>query len=416
MLVEFSVANFRSIRERQTLSLVAAPAAKELNDRNVMEAGAPATPPLLRSAVIYGANAAGKSNLILALEFVRSFVRDSARESQLGDAVEITPFLMDADSSSQPSEFELIFVQGGVRYQYGFTVNRHEVLSEWLSAYPEGRPQRWFERGLGDELWFFGSNFRGQKQVWKDLTRKNALFLSTAVQFNADQLTPVFEWFRDRLRIISPGSHISSSFSVHQCENDEAMRGVIANFLRAADIDIDAIECERRKVNAAALPDHLPEDLRARLLDQGVVNLRIRHKTPIGTHVALDIDDESQGTRKLFALAGPWLDVLANGWVLLVDELDTSLHPHVMRHVVQMFNDPAVNLHQAQLIFSTHDTSILDPELFRRDQIWFVEKDAHLQSRLYPLTDFSPRKGENFGRGYLQGRYGAVPFVGELRV
>jgi AAA15 family ATPase/GTPase len=135
-----------------------------------------------------------------------------------------------------------------------------------------------------------------------------------------------------------------------------------------------------------------------------------------GMDVLLDMDDESGGTQKLFALAGPWLDVLANGWVLLIDELDTSLHPLLMRHLIGLFHNPDINKSGAQLVFSTHDTTILDAQVFRRDQVWFVEKDRNLASHLYPLSDFSPRKGENYARGYLQGRYGALPFVGELRL
>ena len=140
------------------------------------------------------------------------------------------------------------------------------------------------------------------------------------------------------------------------------------------------------------------------------------HKALDGREVLLSINDESGGTQQLFSLAGPLLDVLRRGLVLVIDELDTSLHPLLMRKLVQMFHDPAINSNNAQLIFSTHDTTILDSEIFRRDQIWFVEKDRTLQTRLYPLTDFSPRKDENFGRGYLQGRYGALAFIGEWRI
>lgn len=155
--------------------------------------------------------------------------------------------------------------------------------------------------------------------------------------------------------------------------------------------------------------------MRATLLREGLPVPRLRHRSAGERSVDFSLDEESNGTQKLFALAGPLLDVLKNGRVLVVDELDTSLHPALMRHVLGLFHDPATNPLGAQLIFTTHDTSVLDRSLLRRDQVWFVEKDRAQQSRLYPLADFHPRKEESFGRGYLQGRYGAVPFVGAWR-
>lgn len=419
MLVEFSVANFRSIRERQTLSMVAA-SGREHREHNAFDPAAPATPDLLRSAVVYGANAAGKSNFIAALSFVQELVLDSAKKGQKGDAISVVPFLMDHDSANKPSEFELIFVQDGVRYQYGFSVTRQRVESEWLVAYPKGKPQSWFARKAGSDDWNFGSNFRGRRKVWQETTRDNALFLSTAVQLNAEQLNPVFDWFRSRLKIIAHYARVAPDFSVEQCESETSLRKQILDFLRMADLGIGDIRIERLKFDATMLPEDMPETLRQQLLkemaDKEFADVRFAHRAAGGADVLLDMEDESGGTQKLFALAGPWLDVLANGWVLFIDELDTSLHPLLMRHLIGLFHDSEINKKNAQLMFSTHDTTILDAQVFRRDQVWFVEKDRDLASHLYPLSDFSPRKGENYARGYLQGRYGALPFVGELRL
>jgi AAA15 family ATPase/GTPase len=419
VLVEFRVTNFRSIRELQTLSMVAA-TGKEHRGTNVFDSEAPATPELLRSAVIYGPNAAGKSNLILALRFVHDFVLNSASKGQKGDAIPVVPFLMDADSADAPSEFELIFVERGVRYQYGFALTRQRVEAEWLIAHPKGSPQRWFDRKSGADDWSFGSNFRGQRKIWQETTRDNALFLSTAVQLNAEQLNPVFDWFRNRLRLINPYARVMPDFSISQCESNPGVQKQIIDFLAMADLGIGDVKVDRRKFDPSMLSEDIPEAFRQQFLkdmaDQEFADVHFSHRTSDGRDVLLDMDDESGGTQKLFALAGPWLDVLANGWVLVIDELDTSLHPLLMRQLVGMFNDPVVNTKGAQLVFSTHDTSILDREIFRRDQVWFMEKDRRLQSHLYPLTDFSPRKEENFARGYLQGRYGALPFIGELKV
>lgn len=422
MLIEFSVSNFRSIRERQTLSL-AASAGDELRATNVIAAGAPATPDLLRSAVVYGPNAAGKSNLILALQFIQSLVVNSAQRGQQGDEINVSPFLMDGgDAVAEPSEFELIFVEGGVRYQYGVVLTRQRIESEWLIAYPKGSPQTWFERDASsDDGWKFGANFKGQRKLWQDATRDNALFLSTAVQLKSEQLLPVFDWFRLRLRVIAPYTRLAPVFSIQECERDEQIKASIVGFLKSADLGIEGVKISRHKVklDESQLPKDMPEQVRQQLvrsMSQERTELHLLHKTPDGKDVSLGLNEESGGTQQLFGLAGPLLDVLRRGRVLVVDELDTSLHPLLMRNLVRMFHDPDINRENAQLIFSTHDTTILDREIFRRDQVWFVEKDRQLQTRLYPLTDFSPRKDENFGRGYLQGRYGAVPFVGDLRI
>lgn len=422
MLIEFSVSNFRSIRERQTLSL-AASAGDELRTTNVIKTGAPATPDLLRSAVVYGPNAAGKSNLILALQFIQNLVLNSAQGGQQGDEIKVSPFLMDGgEAVAEPSEFELIFVEGDVRYQYGVVLTRQRIESEWLIAYPKGSPQTWFERDASGEAgWKFGANFKGQRKLWQDATRDNALFLSTAVQLKSEQLLPVFDWFRLRLRVIAPYTRLAPVFSIQECERDQQIQSNVVDFLKSADLGIDGIKISRHKVkpDEIQLPKDMPEQVRQqvmRTLALERTELHLLHKTPDGKDVLLGLNEESGGTQQLFGLAGPLLDVLRRGRVLVIDELDTSLHPLLMRNLVRMFHDPEINRENAQLIFSTHDTTILDREIFRRDQVWFVEKDRTQQTRLYPLTDFSPRKDENFGRGYLQGRYGAVPFVGELRI
>lgn len=423
MLIEFSVSNFRSIRERQTLSLVAGKG-DELRATNVIEAEALATPDLLRSAVVYGPNAAGKSNLILALQFIQSLIVNSAQRGQQGDSISVTPFLMDdGDAAARPTEFELVFVERGVRYQYGVTLTQQRVETEWLIAYPKGSPQTWFERDArSDDGWKFGANFKGQRKLWQDSTRDNALFLSTAVQLKSEQLLPVFDWFRLRLRVIAPYTGFQPTFSIQECERDGEIRSSVVSFLKSADLGIDDIRIQRRKVklDEAQFPKDMPEPVRQEviknLLTNGLTELHLVHRTGSGKDILLGINDESGGTRQLFGLAGPLLDVLRNGWILVIDELDTSLHPVLMRKLVQMFHDPVINRNNAQLIFSTHDTTILDREVFRRDQVWFVEKDRQLQTHLYPLSDFSPRKDENFGRGYLQGRYGALPFIGEWRI
>ncbi len=424
MFLEFNVTNYRSIRNTQTLRMAASSYYKGLEETNCFKSGVNGLPNLLRAAVVYGPNAAGKSNLFRALQFMQNFVLKS-HSHQEGQTINAAPFALDSSKRKEPSEFEILFVQDDVRYQYGFTVNRERVTKEWLLAFPEGKGQRWFERDYNvktnADRWYFGSKFTGRRQIWQEATRKNALFLSTAIQLNNEQLKPVFGWFQDRLATILPGAQINLQLSIDQCASEEGTQHIMA-FMNSADISISGITVKKIPIppmKPEMLPPDMPQPLQEQVMRdmQGkeIPDIRFLHKTNSGEAVPFHFGDESDGTRKLFAYAGPWLDVLAKGRVLFIDELDTSLHPLMVRFLVGLIQNMEINKYNAQLIFTTHDTSVLDTELFRRDQIWFVEKDREQASRLYPLSDFKPRKGEALEKGYLNGRYGALPFIGELR-
>lgn len=421
MLIQFNVKNYRSIRDRQSLSLVMAKG-DELKATNTFDAKAPATGKLLRSAVIYGANAAGKSNLLGAMKTMKLIVVDSASKGQQGEELPVTPFRLNSETEGSPSEFEVIFVAKGVRYQYGFSASKTRIHEEWLIAFPNGRPQRWFTRtwiDSGEQYeWEMGSALVGQKQLWQDSTRDNALFLSTAVQLNSKQLQPVFDWFSSILRMTGFQS-IGSTFTASLCK-DADQRSKVLEFLRAADLDIQDVKVTSERMTEKHLPADLPESVKKKILEdfkgKEFYDIKTLHRTSNGNEVEFDFDEESDGTQKLFDLAGPWLDVLNNGYVLFVDELHDNLHPKLVRFLIDLFQSDAANLNNAQLVFTTHETSILNQDIFRRDQIWFCEKDSDQATRIYPLTDFSPRKGrENLEAAYLAGRYGALPYVRMLR-
>ncbi len=414
MLVEFRTQNFRSLRDEQVLSLVASPD-KSLLDTHALDTGLKAAPHVLKSAVVYGANASGKSNLIKALQYMRDVVLMSAT-LQPGQAfARLQPFRLDAVSASQSTAFEVTFILDGVRYQYGFAMNAQRIVSEQLLVYKAFKPQRWFERHFdaesGKDAYEFGPGLKGAKTLWEGATRPNALFLSMAVQLNSEALRPVYDWFAHRLVILNEHAPLSPQFSLEMLKL-EAQRKAIGEFLRAADISIADVEVATKQATVHSIRFDLATGKREEETgEQTVDEVRFHHLTEHGQAV-FDLADESSGTRNLLFLAGPVLDILSNGQTLVVDELDTSLHTLLVQALVRLFHRPEANTGGAQLVFTTHDTSLLDAYgLFRRDQVWFVEKRPDQSSSLYPLLDFSPRKNEALERGYLQGRYGALPLL-----
>ncbi|MHB1938525.1 MAG: AAA family ATPase [Acidobacteriaceae bacterium] len=430
MLIEFRVANFRSFRDRQTLSLVAG-SGGEHRAHNVVASEDRKALNLLRTAVVYGPNAAGKSNLFRALHAFQWLVQFSASALQPGQPLPVvTPFRLVQESSEGPSEFEITFLNDDqVRYQYGCAVRPDRVVREWLIAYPQGRPQRWFERNHeaeGDKVWWFGGHFlgdRAQIKVWQDSTRDNALFLSTALQLNNTQLRPVFTWLTQRLIVLAPGVEMNPFLSLELLRTPDGQQRVM-DFMRAADIDIDRLELKEEALSDSAAP-----------LPPGAIRLRLELGLPLGgvvppgkhvrvlawhkrkddgQEISFNLNEESDGTRKLFEFVGGLLRAMDSGATLCIDELDRSLHPQITRFLVKLFHHPQHHGKNAQLIFSTHDVTLMTAELLRRDQIWFVEKSDQGASRLYPLIEYSPRKGEALERGYLKGRYGALPLIGLL--
>jgi uncharacterized protein len=414
MLVEFRVKNFRSLRDEQVLSLVAS-TDKSLRDTHTLATGLNAVPKLLRSAAVYGANASGKSNLIKALQYMRGVVTESATVIQPGQTYAVQPFRLDAESAKEPTEFEVTFILNGVRYQYGFAMTAQRIVSEHLLVYKAFKPQRWFTRQFDEEadrdVYDFGTGLKGSKTLWEGATRPNALFLSMAVQLNSDALRPVFDWFINGLVIFNEQARLGLQTSIQMLQQAEG-RKQICDFLTAADISIADIEVVTRKVSGQAVHFDLAAgktEVRPEEMEEH--QLRFSHVTEQGRAV-FDLAEESSGTRSLLFLAGPVMDILRKGLTLIVDELDTSLHTLLVRELVRLFHRPDVNAGGAQLIFTTHDTSLLGaPDLFRRDQLWLVEKDRDQASKLVSLSEFSPRKNEALERGYLMGRYGGVPFL-----
>lgn len=420
MLIEFKVSNYKSFAvESQTLSLVAN---KDSNlwERNCFESKTGTVGlPLVRAAVLYGANASGKSNLIAALACMRRIVARSATNIQEGQALNITPFLLDKKISNKPTTFEIIFIEDNTRYQYGFSATDTRIVEEWLVAFPKPKGQNWFLRKYDTKTdqyeWHYSSHLKGTRHIWERATRSNALFLSTAVNLNSEQLRPVFNWFVNKLFLLESNKGLSIDFTIDALKKNK--RKEILQFLQAADLGITNIEVKERKAYRIVMQNDDTGQSSIKNVEVTLPEVKFYHHCKNSSEpISFAFSEESEGTQRLFAYAGYVLKLLEQNHVLVADELSSSLHPTLMRFLLKLIHDPKLNKANSQLFFTTHDTTLLDTTLFRRDQVWFMEKNQEQASQLYPLTDFSPRKDEALEKGYLRGRYGAIPFIGELEL
>ena len=447
MLIEFRVKNFRSFRDQQTLSLIAT-SDKELRDTNTSKTPA-FKHPLVRSAIIYGPNASGKSNLILALGFVHLFMLTAVNSppthgQRAIDHPLLRPFLLASQERQEPTEFELIFMHQDVRYQYGLILDRERIHEEWLIAFPKGQPQTWFERRLRtddigeqerkgqpsffDEVlgaehdrytWDFGPRLSGEKQRWAERTRLDVPYLAAAATYGNAQLRTVFDWFATKLAVLNPwGRPDLFGETARLAADNPDLRAKLRALLAHADVGIDDFSVRVVPASDDTSFARLPSEIQQALsgINFQRTEVRMRHTAPETTEgwIELPGEDESLGTQRFFSIAGPIIQALERGQVLAVDEIDDSLHPLLVRRLVELFHSPETNPHSAQLVMNTHDATMLDTRLFRRDQIWFTEKERTGSSQLYPLSDYSPRKDEALSKGYLHGRYGAVPALFDL--
>ncbi|MFM7878406.1 MAG: ATP-binding protein [Microcystis flos-aquae TF09] len=409
MLIEFSVGNYRSFKDVVTLSMVAADEAAdndELDKNNVFKVNQNFS--LLKSAAIYGANASGKSNLILALYFMQSFVINSSK-LQITDKIDLEKFRLSSETEDKPSFFKIVFYLDNKTYEYSFEVTQERVISEGLSCTPKTRKTNIFSREK-DKIKYSKSLMKG-KDV-KDLTKKNTLFLSIAAQFNDPLAGKILLWF-SRLKIIS-GSQLENlrQLSIDYLSREQNLKNEIVSLIKKLDLSIKdmSIEVGRKPLDNfhKDIPDtvynsietyHEKYDLEGKVI--GLESFQLNKH-------------ESRGTQKLFALLAPILSVLKASEVLIIDELDSLLHPLMAIAIIGLFNSQQTNPKNAQLIFATHDVNLLSNQLFRRDQIWFTEKNRQEATDLYSLVEFDIDNNASFEQDYIQGRYGAIPFIGDL--
>lgn len=425
MLIEFRVENHRSIKDEQVLTMEATPRVGEVDDVRPRSIDG-FEKPLLPAAVFYGPNASGKSNLLAALCFMRDAVRWSFREWEPDGGVPRDAFRW-GTKRSEDSLYEVTFLLHETKFEYGFSLSDATVTEEWLYCWPNGRKQTWFER-VGQDF-KLGENLEGPNKASREVTRPNSLFLSAAAQNNHDQLLNVYWWFR-QIYPVNLQNTRNAVFASRHFTYEALLRDSRSGFAQQS--LFPDFEFEDDDPSIATIAKNQIRDL-LKAADLGIVDVRMAtEKTARGRVLRrvyflheegnddawLPLEDESKGTQTLFGLITPIFYALTGGGLLLVDELESSLHPLLGKSIVEMFNQPASNPKNAQLLFTTHDTNLLGNTLgeapLRRDQIWFTEKDKSGATSLYPLTDYKPRKGENLERGYLQGRYGAIPFLGDM--
>lgn len=420
MLIEFSVSNFRSFRECQTLSMVATPRLRKRENVFKPELKGEKFPDLLKVAVIYGPNASGKSNLLKALGVVQEIAE---REPSTRDIpLPVASFCFDAALAGQPSLFELHFIHTGMRYQFNLAVTSERIVGEKLLFFPKGHESLLYERQHTEqgETYVFGEKLKASLsedilQAWKKLTPPRLLFIAQAVANSSEELDHLkapFEWLLQSSFSLLNGMGAMVASAQQLVGKDEVHAKDIATFLREvdvpiADIRVETIDIPQFQLNALeAFPFPGKESTKAHTRNKTILT----HRTALG-EADLSFEDESEGTKNLIGFWLPWgiKEWSGNpGRLLIIDELDSSLHPKIVAALVEKHINSEM---PSQLIFSTHDTHLMDSKLLRRDQFWITERDINGATQLRSIHDFEGRDSEDIEKRYYEGRYRGLPLV-----
>jgi uncharacterized protein len=429
MLIEFSVGNYRSFKEKVTFSMVAANLVsqdKNLDINNVFAVGKELS--LLKSAAIYGANASGKSNLAKALQFMKWFMVNSSKETQSTEAIGVEKFRLSTETDDQPSFFEIVFLLDGQQHRYGFTADRENVQSEWLYYVPKTRETKIFDRQE--------NKFDITKVLKADgiasKTRSNALFLSVSAQFNIRKSEEILNWLTYEIVLISALN--DSQGNIEHIFREDLYNEVV-QFIDSVGLGIDGFELGQiessfyEKIIADFIARESDPD-RIKGYTAGVLaakdesskqvsadRIMTKHKKFNDSKEFVSMEyfsllrNESDGTQEIFALVSLLINALKIGRTLIIDEFDARLHPLLSQAIIKLFNSNETNPKNAQLILMTHDTNLLSNKIFRRDQIWFTEKDRYGATFLYSLAEYKVRNDASYGSDYIKGKYGAIPYI-----
>ena len=435
MLKKFSLTDYKTFRERAEWSM-------EATDDTTFEEDNVATVPefglrLLKSAAVYGANASGKSKLLQVLGLMKGLARGLLKIGP-DETFPVEPFRLNPASAAEPSEIEIVFISAGTQYRYGFEADAAHVVAEWLfTKQPEQEEETevFYRDEQSIELPADGSpQLRYLRDA--DVVRKNELLLPRAADNNSPEALQVYEWFRN-LNLITALDTRKYRKVLIGLLNDPKWAPVLLELVQAADLSITAAVPDMLDLDN--LPDDIPVEAAQRMRATAAEaskptqiwrDVRTQHQVYDDDHLPQGhtwfglLEEESHGTLQFFTLMALILDTLQSGGILAVDELETALHPQLVRKIVSLFHSPTYNLLGAQLLFNTHDTNLLAADSpFRRDQIWFTEKDKYGAAKLYSLADFEfptpvqsgqPVRFDHLERDYLNGRFGAVPFLGRF--
>jgi len=418
MLVEFSVKNFLSFRDKVTLSME-----KGNGEENLENVFKIKYEELLKTISIYGANASGKTSLLKAFTSAILMVRSSSFIPLNGKWNLIKPFSFDEKSKNMPSEFEFVFITNDIKYKYSFSADINKIYDETLEAYYTQKPTTIFTRNNTTDYKFLIQDENKLKSIVSKNT-DNKLFLATASNWNYDKTKDAYLWFMNSIDTYDSLGGISKEDLINYSTGENELKEFTLKLLKESDIYIKDFNV-----------DYEEKEMDSTFRDMFVPPIAITEKNPKVSNVKIELiheikddnnkihnytlnyDDESSGTKILFTLAPFLKRAFENTKIIIIDELEKSLHPALVEYLIKMFNNKKINVANSQLIFTTHSTHLLNLDIFRRDQIWFIEKDPNnCVSDLYPLDSFSVRKGENIEKGYINGRYGAIPFINDINL
>lgn len=425
MLIEFAITNFRSIKEKQVFSML--PAGKIKTDDNPSNLTNSETSPynlsVLKSSIIYGANASGKSNLLRAITAIKFLVENSINLKIDEKIKPYEPFKLNLTNKTRPVDFEIDFIANRKRYSYKISFTDKEFVYESLFFYPHNQKSKLFVREINKPI-SYGGYFKGSKSF--ELLN-NQLLLSKAGTMNIEPLQDCYRFFSkylycsiihdtdyDKLLINMLAKMLADKIPSVTCKN-------LDKLLHVADTGITSIASKERSSDEFTFPKDLSDEDRKKIVEKYKHSIKTTHKLYDGSKVtgveSFDLREESTGTIKLLVLGGIILDALSDGTTVVVDELDKSLHPLLTRLLIKLFNSERNNPKNAQLIFASHDISLIDQELFRRDQIWLTEKDEFGSTRIYPMSDFTGiSKVKPLEDWYLRGRFGGIPDIKEFEL
>ena len=401
MLLEFTVGNFLSFKDKKTFSLEAGSISEHKN--NIIKEG---KFKVLRSAVVYGANSSGKSNFIKALGFMLETIKNSSKLNST-DNLNVKPFLLCTETEQQPSFFEILFIDSEKRYRYGFELDNDKIHSEWLFV---------LEANSKKEVPYFVRELEGigvadifeEAKGLETKIRDNGLFISVADQFNSLVSKNVLRKL-SYVKVLSGIDHEDSVSMTNVLYNEDDLKIELINLIKNLNLGFNNFNINddtKQKFKNRVSTIHKKYDKEGKFVSD--VEFKM-------------IEQESSGTNKLFDLAGYIVFTLYFGLQLIIDELDSKLHPILTQEIIKIFNNPETNPKKAQLIFTTHDTNLLGVNLFRRDQIWFIEKDDFEATDMYSLLEFrdedgnTVRKDRSFEKDYIRGRYGAIPYISNFQ-